>query len=529
MANDGGQVAVFLGNGDGTFEDAVSYAAGNRPYGITAADFNGDGKGDLAVASYGSSDVSILLGNGDGTFQAAVSYGGAAGPMAIVSGDFDRDGRSDTAVANSSGSSISVFSGKGDGTLNAAQDYSTEFGPRSIALGDFNGDGKPDLAATNGDSVFVLINIIPPDATPNAFTFTDQTGVALNTTIESNHVTISGINTASSISVAGGEYEINGSGTWTSAPGTVTNGQTVKVRLNSSGSFSTTTDATLTVGGVSDTFSVTTPARPQYTVTASAPHGHGTIVCDSPVLHGDNSFCRITPDADYQIMSLTDNGSSVAVGTTYTITGVVADHTVVATFARLLITPGKGTVGTRIEIRGSGLGAKKGKVSLRGAAKTYPLTVESWNEDGNGLIVAVVKKGLPADAYDVVVQPKEPQKAPAIVETGVFEIAGPVITGVTPQTATERETVTLSGTLFGTTKPKIYLEYTTAKGTKRKSCKVTSWPGTPEAGTGAGEIQFTIPKGVPAGARSLVVQNGVAEGETDITIESSARPVSIAP
>ena len=97
----------------------------------------------------------------------------------------------------------------------------------------------------------------PPDSTPNQFTFTDQTNVALSTVITSNTITVSGINTAATISITGGEYSING-GSYTSSSGTVNNGNTVTVRQTSSGSNSTTTNATLTIGGVSDTFSVTT-------------------------------------------------------------------------------------------------------------------------------------------------------------------------------------------------------------------------------------------------------------------------------
>ncbi|AQT60288.1 hypothetical protein B0D95_09415 [Cellvibrio sp. PSBB023] len=96
-----------------------------------------------------------------------------------------------------------------------------------------------------------------PDIIPNAFSFTAVTGAALNATISSTAVTISGINTAAPISITGGEYSIAG-GTATSATGTVTNGQTVVVSLTTSVTPSTTTQATLTVGGVAQTFSVTT-------------------------------------------------------------------------------------------------------------------------------------------------------------------------------------------------------------------------------------------------------------------------------
>ena len=103
------------------------------------------------------------------------------------------------------------------------------------------------------------------DTTPDAFTFTDQTGVALNSTITSNTITVSGITAAASISITGGTYSING-GAYTSSAGTVTNGQTVSVRHTSSSSYSTATNTTLTIGGVSDTFtSTTTTAAPDTT------------------------------------------------------------------------------------------------------------------------------------------------------------------------------------------------------------------------------------------------------------------------
>jgi hypothetical protein len=98
------------------------------------------------------------------------------------------------------------------------------------------------------------------DTTPDPFSFTDQTDVELNTLVTSDAVTVTGINAAASISVSGGEYEINSSGTWTSEDGTINNNDTVRVRQTSSDSFSTQTDTTLTIGGVSDIFSVTTLA-----------------------------------------------------------------------------------------------------------------------------------------------------------------------------------------------------------------------------------------------------------------------------
>lgn len=102
------------------------------------------------------------------------------------------------------------------------------------------------------------VTTIAIDTTPNAFTFTDQTNVALSTLTTSNSITIGGINTTTPVSVtgAGAQISING-GAWGTS-GNITNGQTLAVRLTSSGAFSTASTATVNVGGVTDVWSVTT-------------------------------------------------------------------------------------------------------------------------------------------------------------------------------------------------------------------------------------------------------------------------------
>lgn len=97
------------------------------------------------------------------------------------------------------------------------------------------------------------------DTTPDPFSFTAQTGVALSTVITSTTITVAGINSPAPISVTGGAYSING-GAFTTAAGTVTNGQTVAVQHTSSASNSTVTTTTLTIGGVSASFTSTTVA-----------------------------------------------------------------------------------------------------------------------------------------------------------------------------------------------------------------------------------------------------------------------------
>lgn len=107
-----------------------------------------------------------------------------------------------------------------------------------------------------------LLGEAEDDTTPDQFTFTDQSGVALSSTITSAPVTITGIDAASAITVSGGTYDINGSGTFVSTAGTVVSGDTVRARHTSSAGYLTATNTVVTIGGVSDTFTSTTLADP---------------------------------------------------------------------------------------------------------------------------------------------------------------------------------------------------------------------------------------------------------------------------
>src|SRR3954469_10708201 len=92
----------------------VASAAGARA--IVSADFDRDGKPDLAHANVGANPVTVLLNRGD-HFSAAVNVPVGAGPFDLAAGDFNRDGIADLAVANADGDSISVLIGRGDGTF----------------------------------------------------------------------------------------------------------------------------------------------------------------------------------------------------------------------------------------------------------------------------------------------------------------------------------------------------------------------------------------------------------------------------
>ena len=155
----GGSVSVLLGNGDGTFQPHVDYATDMSPHSVKVADFNADGKLDLATANFVGT-ASILMGNGDGTFQAHVDYPAGSDPNSIAIGDFNADGKPDLAIANDFSPTVTVYLGSGDGTFQTRADYGVGGGPFSIVVGDFNRDGKVDLATGNlGGTISVLLGI----------------------------------------------------------------------------------------------------------------------------------------------------------------------------------------------------------------------------------------------------------------------------------------------------------------------------------------------------------------------------------
>src|SRR5262249_50856567 len=139
-----------------SFFPAVNYPVGQDPRAVASADFNGDGRLDLATPNSIDNTVSVLLGNGDGTFQAARTSSTGQGPASLAVGDFNGDGKLDLVTAN--GSDLSVLLGKGDGTFDPASSAGLPAAaglaqtPLSVVVGDLNKDGKLDLVATGQTS-----------------------------------------------------------------------------------------------------------------------------------------------------------------------------------------------------------------------------------------------------------------------------------------------------------------------------------------------------------------------------------------
>ena len=156
-------VSILRGVGNGTFQPALDFAAGQLPAFVVSGDFNQDGKLDLAVANatgFSTSTVSILLGNGNGSFQRPLAFQVGSNASFLAVADFNLDGKLDLAVANAGSDTVSILLGIGNGTFELLQSFDVGSGPAWIGVTDLNGDGKPDLIVANShaDTVSVLIN-----------------------------------------------------------------------------------------------------------------------------------------------------------------------------------------------------------------------------------------------------------------------------------------------------------------------------------------------------------------------------------
>lgn len=161
-------IGVFLGTGTGSLLPQINYLTdGKHPEDIIIDDFNNDGIPDIAASTFfDESGMSVWIGNGDGTFMQAINYPNATvegllNVTGITSGDADNDGDNDIFVGNHSSNSISFYRNNGDGTFTYDFRIGVYSGAASPFFGEFTGDGKMDVA--------LLVNL-PPSGIGKAVT-----------------------------------------------------------------------------------------------------------------------------------------------------------------------------------------------------------------------------------------------------------------------------------------------------------------------------------------------------------------------
>jgi hypothetical protein len=327
-----GQVDITCTNGAFVYANPVCTVAGCAQY-TGAFDFT-----DVSNATAGQLySVSQALSGFTGTPTATV-YGGGAEVRKNSGGAW--------------GTSVSVASGD---TLNLRMTASASINTAKATL------------VTVGDIAYadwvVTTNSTPPDTTPDAFSFTDATNANLSTVTTSNSITVSGIVAPAAVTATNGAtFSINGGAYGTS--GNINNGETLTVRLTSSGSFSTAVNTTVTVGGVSDTWSVT------------------TLAADT------------TPDA----FSFTDvtgaNTSTVTTSNAITISGINSPAAVTATNGATFSINGGAygtsgnisngqTLAVRLTSSASGSTAVSTTVTVGGVSDTWSVTTAAYTACGS--------------------------------------------------------------------------------------------------------------------------------------------------
>ncbi|HEY6005022.1 MAG TPA: VCBS repeat-containing protein [Anaeromyxobacter sp.] len=169
-----GSVSVFLGRPGGALDPSINLPVANRrsaPFSAAIGDFDGDGKGDVAIADMVNLSIVVRLGKGDGTFAPEVAFPeGGVPPYNCIAWDVNLDGVLDVVCANRQSDDVSVLLGAGDGTFGDPIVSSVRVGPcaslpcagpYSVAVADFNLDGVPDVVTANflSGTASVLIGI----------------------------------------------------------------------------------------------------------------------------------------------------------------------------------------------------------------------------------------------------------------------------------------------------------------------------------------------------------------------------------
>jgi hypothetical protein len=172
--NNAGSYDLWVQRDDGTFAPAVDspFDLGGRMIGLAVADFNADGRPDVAAGDYTNDTIDVQLGQPGGAFVAEGSYPAGDGPVGVETGDFNFDGRPDLAIANQAGLRVTVLLRTAGGFApDPSSPIITTKAATGIATADFDADSRLDMAVANistPSTMSILINTtpFPPPTTP---------------------------------------------------------------------------------------------------------------------------------------------------------------------------------------------------------------------------------------------------------------------------------------------------------------------------------------------------------------------------
>jgi len=330
----GGGVSIFQGDGDGTFQAPTTCNTQDDTVSFFAADFNGDGKQDIAF-SYSrapNQGLAVTFGDGNGMCTTLANTGTPTfTPFELVVGDFNDDGKLDLAAGGNFLESMGiVVLGNGDGTFQAP--FSLSGGSGILAVGDFNGDGRLDFVnrSTSDQELKLLLQIVAPtvQSNPSSLNFPTPQLIGTNSSPRVTTLTNTGdaTLTITSIAISGTDAsdftQTNNCGSMLAVNATcqihVTFSPTgggaraanVQITDNAPGS-----PQTIAITGTSQDFSlavapgtttVTAGQAGNYTLTLSPLNGFSQTVMLSCSGTPPQSTCAFTPS------SVTLNGSSDA-------------------------------------------------------------------------------------------------------------------------------------------------------------------------------------------------------------------------
>ncbi|HTE05119.1 MAG TPA: VCBS repeat-containing protein, partial [Planctomycetota bacterium] len=162
-------MSILLGHGDGSFTSISPVPLGAAPRAVVSADFNADGKPDLAALMSSVGAIGVLIGQGNGSFAvSSLPVNVLAKSLAV--GDFDADGHLDLVATRPIDNTVDVRLGAGNGTFGPVTLYGSGFVPDELAPGDFNLDGKLDLVVLTHSNGVGHAAIFVPGEVPSAWT-----------------------------------------------------------------------------------------------------------------------------------------------------------------------------------------------------------------------------------------------------------------------------------------------------------------------------------------------------------------------